>query len=45
MEFRSYVEAVTGSKAPRIASVGLVVDEEFKSEGDKWCSVLAMGSV
>ena len=31
------VEAVTGLKVPRLVSVGLVVDENFASKGDKCC--------
>ena len=37
------VEAVTGPKVPRLASVGIVVDEYFSSNGGNWCGVVAMG--
>ena len=39
------VEAVTVPKVPRLASVGLVVDDEFASKGAKWCGIVAMGDV
>ena len=38
------VEAVTGPKVPRLASVGLVVDEGFASKRANWCGVVAMGA-
>ena len=45
VEVGANVEAVMGSKVLIIASVGLVVDEEFSSKGSKWCGVVAMGDV
>ena len=45
VEGRSNVEAITGTKVTRLASVGIVVDEEFVSKGVNWCGVVAMGAV
>ena len=39
------VEAIPGTKVPRIARIGLVVDEDFESKGDKWCGIVTMGEV
>ena len=39
------VEAVTGSKIPRLASDDLVVNEDIAYKGAKWSSVVAMGAV
>ena len=39
------VEAIRSSKVPRLASVGVVVDEDFASIGAKWCVVVSMGVV
>ena len=38
------VEAITSLKVPRLVSVGIVVDDDFASKGDKWCGVVAMGA-
>ena len=45
VEGRTNVEAVTGSKVPIIARVGLVVGEDFVSKGAKWCEIVATGTV
>ena len=45
VEVGANVEAVMGSKVLIIASVGLVVDEEFSSKGTKWCGIVAMEAI
>ena len=45
VEGGAYVEAVTGPKVPRLASIGLVGDDDFASKGAKLCGVVAMGDV
>ena len=45
VEGEAAVEAVTGPKVPRLARVGLVVNEYFSSKGSKWCGIVAMGNV
>ena len=45
VEGRAYVESVTGLKVPRLARVGLVVDEDFASKGAKWCDIVTMRAV
>ena len=39
------VEAIPGTKVPRIARIGLVAYEDFASKGDKWCGIVTMGEV
>ena len=36
------VGAVTGPKFPRLARVGLVMNEDFVSKGAKWCGIIDM---
>ena len=45
VEGRADVETITGTKVPRLACVGLVVDEDFSSKGAKWCGIVAMGDI
>ena len=45
VEGGSDVEDITGPKFPRLASVGLVVDEDLSYKGAKWCVVVAMGAI
>ena len=45
VEVRLDVEAVTGPKVPRLARVGLVVDDNFASKGAKWCGIVAMEDI
>ena len=35
VKVRAYVEAIMGTKFPRLVHVGLVVDENFVSNGSK----------
>ena len=37
-------ETIIVSKFPSLMSVGIVVDEEFVSNGGNWCGVVVMGA-
>ena len=45
VEVGENVETITGTKVPRLARIGFVVDKDFVSKGAKWCGILTVGAV